>query len=112
MDSDKIYTIKVTNNAPRGIWYRLYNEANGYAGYEIKSNETQNISTTAKYTIIKGQIWDNGDPEIWNPTFINKIDFYFESPFIFLNITGVFGPRLTSSIKVFLACLAGPASSI
>jgi hypothetical protein len=67
----------------------------------------------AKLTHIHGQLWEEGDPEDWAPKFIyhgadgpgNTVEAWVEQQVV----TPVFGPRIARSIRVVLACLAGPA---
>jgi len=102
----KNYSVEVLNNCKSNIWYRVtYN--NGWQGIDIGYEKSYTYRSNTYYNNIKGMVWNKGDQEVWKPTFSNNLDSEWKNPKLI--ITPVFGPRVASSIKVLLACLAGPA---
>ena len=106
MDTLK-FSINIINDTPKNIWFRIYSNDYDYWGYEIGPNSAYLFQNEAKQIYFKGFVWEKNDPEIWNPSFFYSLDPNLNHQTV--RLTNVFGPRATQSIKVFLACLAGPA---
>jgi len=103
------YTVELTNNCPGRIWYRVKN-GDSFVGNDIDgggSRAMQTISSETQYETVAGFAWEKGDEEVWAPTFNSPLD--KDAYTHRISITPIFGPRPASSIKVFMACMAGPA---
>jgi hypothetical protein len=70
---------------------------------------TRKLSTSDIKSVL-GLVWKEGDPESWQPTFGHLL-YDAENACCpnKISIVPFFGPRSNVSIKVFMACLAGPA---
>jgi len=106
MDGNK-YTVQVLNNCKANICYKVsFDNGNGCQEVYIDSGNLFTNRSNTKYNNIKGMVWEKGKTEEWKPTFSNNLD--YETSNHELVVTPIFGPRIASSIKVLLACLAGP----
>jgi len=106
------YQVTVTNNCPNRIWFRFYDNDNSHLGYDIAPNETVNLNTEKQFVRIEGFLWEKGEAEIWKPTFKIALEIIEGNYNHRVNLTNIFGPRTTQSIKVFVACMAGPADPL
>lgn len=106
--------VVVENRCPYRVWFRVYciPEVGGFSGHDLAQHDTQEIhgSDSEPYHSIKGMKWERGEAENWVPTFDSLLD--DEAWSHKLVLTSLFGLRLASSIKVFMACLAGPADPL
>lgn len=96
---------EINNMCPNQIWFRVMKDSTFY-GIEVPSNGFHSI-TEEKFSHIQGQIWESDMPETWSPSFESRLD--DESSHHRITITPLMGPRTACSIKVLIACLAGPA---
>jgi hypothetical protein len=107
MNTITIGILKITNSTEFEIKVRFYPDP--LSPHEIESvlskDSSLNINLIKKFKLIKGQI--NNPSEDWNPTFSNYINPFEINPTI--NIINAFGIRSSQSIKMLVACLAGPA---
>src|SRR3989338_9716010 len=96
------------NRCPFRVWYRLYSDSS-FLGSDIGPGDSENHSGLFKQ--ISGMQWEKGEEEVWKPTFKCLLE-----PEDACNhrsvLTSLFGCRPASSIKVFMACLAGPADPL
>ncbi len=106
MESEGEYTLDIKNICPGQVWYRVYDD-NSYRGREIPRFNIDSFNTPKKFKYLRGLLWENEQPEVWNPSFESKLE--EESKHHRITITPLFGPRTTCSIKVLIASLAGPA---
>lgn len=106
---------QVLNNCFEKIWFRFYdkNDKEEFEfGNDIESNsklESYDISNDNRKFVIH-KYTDITKSETFRPFKTYKLDEEFSSHRLVL--TNVFGPRVASSIKVFMACLAGPADPL
>jgi len=103
--SEKGYPIQ--NKCPSRIWYRIYDENGFWKGLDLGQGESATMTLSNSCDHLRCMKWEKDDPEVFPtdlPTY--KLDPELESK---ITLSPIFGPRPTRSIKVFMACLAGPA---
>ena len=97
----------VKNRCPHRVWYRLYESDDvNFTGKDIAPGEQQTVE--GEFKSVKGFKWERGEDEVWEPTFKSLLEPQ-DAWNYHVDLTSLFGCRPASSIKVFMACLAGPA---
>lgn len=96
---------ELVNQTGRSLWVRVYHSDEGFTGRTLPANETH-LFDQENIKHISGLYWKDGDAEVWKPSFSNVVNKPNGAKLI---LTDIFGPRLASSIKVLIICLADPA---
>ena len=100
-------TYRIENKCPSRIWYRIYTEKGGWTGHDLGKDEKTELGLSGPIDTLRGFKWEKGEEEVFPsdlPAY--KLDPELETK---VTLSPIFGPRPTRSIKVFMACLAGPA---
>jgi len=100
------FDYKLVNKCNSQVWYRFYKEEN-FVGECLAANQSTTVTLDTQMKSLKGLLWETGQSDEWLPTF--SMNYQDESNYSTINITPLFGPRPAHTIKVYMACLAGPA---
>lgn len=105
--------VTVVNKTKNKLWYRFYQKEtqNFCSGSDISENQTNSHEFSEGYVDFKLHIYNENCS---NTTFDPKISTRLNEDFSThrVDLVNVFGPRPSSTIKVFMACLAGPADPL
>src|SRR5256885_1120862 len=96
------HSVQVTNNCPDTIRYRAHRYGD-YVENVVSPGSVSVNSSHPQFTKVQGQL----QQDVWSPCFEDELDLEVTNHRV--TLTPIFGPRTAKSIKVYMACLAGPA---